>query len=510
MKAFTLLDFKKLDWTIPNLESTEFSIVPDINPNYCVIKHNNTSLLSFSKNTYWPDVNLFDLQLIKDLGLYTDSPNQSAEGVLCRVVDTLYYKANPYKAMSKSGKLFVKTFKNLNGRLTKSKYKRAPVTQELINIIVNKIHEGLVRDGIEINTSNIDYRNKMSEILLNNFGNNLICCYLTGKILIGADCTYERLSGVHRYVARNVNPTDYGYTYTSNGNYLLEGEYIYNSKVYKVADGHTNCPCCGKDVPSALFDKEENMCFICIDNIYKIHNYSTRVPSLLQFKAKRVTPKTIYLGCELEYETTNKDVARRKVGKLLQGHAIMKSDGSITSGFEIVTCPATLDIQLEEFKEFFDKRPEELRIASNVGMHVHVSRKPLNYLTQGKITEFMNRADNAAFIKYIAGRDSNNYSKQDPNRTVSYPFLRQEYSERYNTVNLNNKDTLEFRIFSTPMCYQDFAAKVQFCQALVDYCLPAQISAPLKQQTLWKTFVDWVTPQRKVYPELVATLKGFA
>ena len=79
----------------------------------------------------------------------------------------------------------------------------------------------------------------------------------------------------------------------------------------------------------------------------KIHNYSTRVEGMLKFKAKKVKPSTIYLGCELEYETNDRSKAQIDVGKLLKGHALMKSDGTIRNGFEIVTCPATMDIHLE-------------------------------------------------------------------------------------------------------------------------------------------------------------------
>jgi hypothetical protein len=80
----------------------------------------------------------------------------------------------------------------------------------------------------------------------------------------------------------------------------------------------------------------------------------------------------------LEYETDNRNRAQLDVGKLMHGHALMKSDGSIRNGFEIVTCPATLDIHLDVFKKFYDNIPKDLKIAKNVGMHVHISRKPLS------------------------------------------------------------------------------------------------------------------------------------
>jgi hypothetical protein len=141
-------------------------------------------------------------------------------------------------------------------------------------------------------------------------------------------------------------------------------------------------------------------------------------------------------------------------------------------------------------------------------MHVHVSRKPLSMLTVGKLTEFMNRPENKKFITYVAGRELNTYCNQS-GRTITFPITN-ERSERYNTLNLSNKDTIEFRIFSTPLTYEDFASKVQFCQAIVDYAKPCNLGAALKEQTFYQNFINWVMPQRKSYPELVSKLKEFA
>jgi hypothetical protein len=187
----------------------------------------------------------------------------------------------------------------------------------------------------------------------------------------------------------------------------------------------------------------------------------------------------------------------------------MKSDGSIRNGFEIVTCPATLDIQLEEFKKFFDNLPSELQVASNVGMHVHVSKKPLTLFTIGKLTAFMNREINKRFIEFIAGRNENHYCKLDTRRTVTFPWTNKS-SERYNTLNLNNSETIEFRIFSTPMSFDDFASKVQFCQALVDYAMPANLALPISEITDHSNFIKWLQGNRKSYPQLVAKMKEFA
>lgn len=187
----------------------------------------------------------------------------------------------------------------------------------------------------------------------------------------------------------------------------------------------------------------------------------------------------------------------------------MKSDGSIHNGFEIVSCPATLDIHLEEFKKFFDSYKHlDIFPDTNTGMHVHVSRDPLNYFTIGKMTEFLNRPDNKKFLLHIAGRIDNNYARMT-GRTVTFPLIYGFGGERYNALNLCNKDTVEFRIFSTPKNWEEFSSRLEFCQALTDYCKPAQSSVPLKELTGYNNFMAWVLKNRKSYPELSNSLKGF-
>lgn len=518
MRAFTLKLFRDAGWTISNIELTKYTIENTGSVVSIFYKPDEDSepipVAQCQKNIYWLDADIpMSLEKQEELGINFNNQDgrQSRDGMFARIIDSIYYQANPIKPASKTGKVYAKTFNNLRSRLDSPKYRNAPVTKKLINIVIKYLQESFEREGIAPLPDNPVYREAMSRKLFQTFGGYLYCCYLTGIIDTADSLSRVVLSGVVRTINRNVNPRDFGYTRDdSTGDFIKEGEYVFNNQVFLLAEGQTTCPCCRREVPTALIDPDENICKPCIEDRYKIHNYTTRVPTLLSFKAKKVTPKTIYLGCELEYETTNRDEARIKVGKLLQGHAIMKSDGSIRNGFEIVTCPATLDIHLEEFKNFFNKRPEELKTASNVGMHVHVSRKPLNFFTVGKITEFMNKDSNKKFIEFIAGRKPNSYCNLDTRRTITYPFTAQGYSERYNTVNLCNADTIEFRIFSTPMTYEEFAAKLQFCQAVVDYCQPAQVPIPLKDLTNYQSFINWLMPQRKVYPELVSIMKGFA
>lgn len=249
------------------------------------------------------------------------------------------------------------------------------------------------------------------------------------------------------------------------------------------------CPACLKIDPDLLV----------------IRPYSDRAPNFLKLKEgkynKSLFTKPLFFGIELEYETTDRNEALYKTIKVLSEHVICKRDASIgEEGIEIVTTPATFNEQIKAFKPFFEDFPKEFLSTSKCGMHIHVAKEPLSMLTQGKIVEFMNREENATFITLIAGRDFNNYSRQDSGRKISFPFTAKE-TNRYNTVNIANRHTLEFRIFSTPTTWDNFMYKLDFVNALVAYSAPCQTEAKtLKEATHYTNFVFYIKDRAKTYP----------
>lgn len=253
----------------------------------------------------------------------------------------------------------------------------------------------------------------------------------------------------------------------------------------------------------------------------QIRGYSDRAPSFLKFKegkySKALFKSPLYLGVELELESDGRrgqdglDKGLLFAAKTLGDHCIFKRDGSINNGFEIVSTAATLDVHREEWKDFFAGVETESYLGKrdNVGMHVHVSREPLNFLTQGKMTEFMNREDNKEYLRKVAGRWSDHYARQETGRTVTYPFLTGEGSERYNALNLRNKATVEFRIFAATTKYDEFIMRLEFCEALAYYCSPCQSKATsLKDVTKWEWFAKYVFENSKQWPLLAKFIKG--
>lgn len=420
------------------------------------------------------------------------------------IIDALYYKVNSLNYTNKDRTLKKGFWGALRRRLRSNTLRPSWVTQEMLRYSVFLAENAIVRDDLDYNVP--DYLHEKHDIppwsyYIDPLNDEYHIDGTQRRIRLGAFGWVQ--------IHRQTDPVNYGYTFNERHDiWLRDDQFCHNGEVYNRNEVNiVECTTCGQEVVDEL--TIDGVCHNCLDATFKIHNYSTRVEGMLKFKATKVRPNTVYLGCELEYETTNRQRAQLAVGKLMHGHALMKSDGSIRNGFEIVTCPATLDIHLDVFKKFYDNIPPDLKVEKNVGMHVHISRKPLSHLTLGKLTEFLNRLDNKQFIHHIAGRIDNSYARMSSDRTVTYPWRNRSGGDRYNALNLNNQNTVEVRLFATPMNYKEFAMRLQFVQALVDYCSPAQSSESLKKQTHYEAFMYWLSQRRRMFPELSYHLKEF-
>ena len=413
------------------------------------------------------------------------------------IIDALYYLVNPVEFYNKNGTIKKGFWGALRRRLRSNALRPNITTQVMLDKAI---------EILEQENSNLSIQELLTLRDIPDW--SYYKDFLTDKYHVDGTQKRVRIGSLEwKHIHKSTDPINYGYRFNDHHDIWLKPEQFYHDgNIYNrdEVDIET-CTNCGNETVTELMINK--VCHHCLDASFKIHNYSTRVEQLLKFKATRVRPNTVYLGCELEYETNNRNRAQLNVGKLMHGHALMKSDGSIHNGFEIVTCPATLDIHLDIFKKFYDNMPPDLKIANNVGMHVHISRKPLSQLTIGKLTEFLNRLDNKDFLHHIAGRIDNSYARMDSDRTVTFLRKYKHGGNRYNALNLINEKTIEVRLFATPMNYKEFASRLQFVQALVDYCSPAQSNESLKKQTHYQAFMHWLSSRKRMFPELSYHLK---
>ena len=280
--------------------------------------------------------------------------------------------------------------------------------------------------------------------------------------------------------------------------------------------GRTVCPSCYEDgctcndCGEEYFDGDDHECPSSDDDDYDsdderdgasayIHNYGYR-PARMIFLGD---PKDdIYLGVELEVEVPrqhSRGELADDVGSAMSGFAYLKSDGSLTNGFEIVTHPASLDVHKEEWPRLFYSKSFVKKLRSwdpgTCGLHVHISRRPISKLTQAKMVAFCNLAENRPWLIQLAGRESAQYAKF---KTV-YELGRaiRGSDERYEVLNVNNRETLEFRLFKGSLRPERLWRALEFAHSLVYFCRASGL-----HELRYTDYLHWLGKHRKDYPAM--------
>lgn len=187
--------------------------------------------------------------------------------------------------------------------------------------------------------------------------------------------------------------------------------------------------------------------------------------------------------------------------ELEETFVIAKHDGSLACGFELCSSPATLEEHIKRWDKFFDKKPANLASfeTPNCGLHVHISRRPLNLLTVAKILVFMNDSSNTTFVETMAGRKQNKYcviSQKRYGHVLIPPIQRRE------AINLMNAETVEFRIFKGTLKRESFYKALEFCDAVVQFCMSCRYS--IRHCRDKQHFIEYVGLRAKDYPHLHA------
>ena len=278
------------------------------------------------------------------------------------------------------------------------------------------------------------------------------------------------------------------------------------------------CPHCSAVLPTGKMTRKIRTSYLVCDTCYSqygpIGEYNSKPYSMVG--GKQIIPligkPPHYFGIELETEVPSgikeeRGPKAQEVIDLLGEFAITKEDGSLRNGFEICTQPATREEHYRLWGKFFDNLPKNLvsysSSGSRCGLHIHCSRKPLSLLTIAKVVVFVNRPSNQPNIEIVAGRKANTYSLYQAKK---YGTVNKELSrnDRYEAVNLVNRDTIEFRIFKGTLSRPHLFKAIEFCDSVIQFCMTAQNSIIYCRD--WKNYVDYVGLRSKDYPHLYAFL----
>ena len=251
----------------------------------------------------------------------------------------------------------------------------------------------------------------------------------------------------------------------------------------------------------------------------------------------------LFFGVELEIQLLDSDKLERGskwARKQLEPDiAILKSDGSIGGGFELVTMPTTYEHYRNESEKLWTTIEKIRRTyggrswdtvdrtteygGGTCGMHIHVSRAGFTDVEhQHRFIAFIYH--NTEMMMKYSGR-KNSFARFDDAWVMDLyekPHISVEHKlnqggDKYNAVNTSHADTFELRFFRGNMKIEAILANIGFAHAMVEYTrsVPTLIKSTVPSASenddgftviefahQWEAFVEYVLQRPEIYPEL--------
>jgi hypothetical protein len=182
---------------------------------------------------------------------------------------------------------------------------------------------------------------------------------------------------------------------------------------------------------------------------------------------------------------------------------LLKRDGSLTDGVEVVSAPAFLGLHRKRWRPLFDAIGEgsvEVEARASCGMHVHVERGVLTDEQIGQMAVFLTNEGTREFVERVAGREAGQYCKVFAKSRSEYLSV-----DRYEALNTTGSRTVEVRVFASTTEWPVFVGRLEFVRALVSWCRETRSDEELGSGC---GFVEWVGRRTNVYGGLNEYLKG--
>ena len=289
-------------------------------------------------------------------------------------------------------------------------------------------------------------------------------------------------------------------------------------------DRYTTCDECGCLIPTndAYYDDDSDYpyCESCYQKLKErpIHAYGYK-PDPIFYGSEN----DLYMGVELEIDRGGEldENAERliDIANCSKNHIYCKHDGSLSDGFEIVSHPMTLEYHMSKmnWKEVFEKALEMHYASHNTatcGFHIHCSRYAFgedSYVQDaaiGRVVFFVEKHWNelVRFSRRHADaleRWAARYATISPTTKETFKKAKDKHMGRYVAVNLENYETIEFRLFRGTLRYETFIATLQLVSEI---CNAAIALTDKEMESLsWSDFVLRIDKESRA--ELISYLK---
>lgn len=298
-------------------------------------------------------------------------------------------------------------------------------------------------------------------------------------------------------------------TFVSSEDDLMYSSWLHESICSRCdQERYYSCSDCGYE--DYHFNLEDHSCERDVEDNSNIHSYSYKPRPKFHGDAK------YYFGVELEVECRDSKYFDDTVNHVadLTNHgyrAYLKSDGSLSYGFEIVTHPHSLKEMQEKFPwadilSYLKSNRFRSWNTSTCGLHVHVSRSAFSggsiTLRESHQIRFMKLIyDNERQVTRLAGRSSSYATFNDKGKIIPKVKMGDQSNGRYSAINTENDETLELRVFRGSLRYERVLSAVEFTHAAVEYTRDLKMVAKNKPLS-WARFVSYVSEHSDTYPNL--------
>ncbi len=230
-------------------------------------------------------------------------------------------------------------------------------------------------------------------------------------------------------------------------------------------------------------------------------------------------PDARVYGIEIEMEprgSFKQSDLMRALGGVADTRSIVKSDGSLQNGVELVSLPATLATHSDGY---WTRRLRPLAAmakagagTSNCGIHVHCNLSNISTLTLGKMLVLVNSPANAAWIERIAQRAGSYYARPFPKKLAD-GAAGVAPEGRYQALNVT-RHTVEFRIFRSSIRADRVLKCLEACDAIIAYCEATPISSigrdTASASGSGESLTAFILARRHLWPHLAEFLTATA
>ncbi len=185
---------------------------------------------------------------------------------------------------------------------------------------------------------------------------------------------------------------------------------------------------------------------------------------------------------------------------------LIKHDGSIMPGFEIVLFPMTRDF-LEEsdiinklftyMSTYIENIGSLIFNHPHCGTHIHVGRDKISKIHLFKLSQFV--YENYLNIIFIGQRGINDeYFSHKLRRSIPNQILYPGgHDERYQMLNLTNKNTIEFRFMRGTILKRDIDLYLDFIESLLNFTKEMSITS-----LIWSKYIQYINNKKNKWKVL--------